>query len=151
MQARGAPPWRAPLSARAQPWTPACGRLSLPVRRDGDAALRRLTKRFDGVDLDKLAVRPAERAVARRALTPEQHGALERAIDNVHTFHAAQELAPFTLETAPGVRCERLIRPISAVGLYVPAGSRPTALDGHHAGRAGAHCRLSDTRAVHAA
>lgn len=95
------------------------------VRRDGDAALRLLTKSFDHVDLDKLAVTPAERAVARRALTPEQHGALERAIDNVHTFHAAQELSPFTLETVPGVRCERLIRPISAVGLYAPAGSAP--------------------------
>src|SRR6185437_10899935 len=30
-----------------------------------------------------------------------------------------------TLETMPGVRCERVIRPISAVGLYVPAGSAP--------------------------
>jgi histidinol dehydrogenase len=29
------------------------------------------------------------------------------------------------LEVQPGVRCERLIRPIDAVGLYVPAGSAP--------------------------
>jgi histidinol dehydrogenase len=29
------------------------------------------------------------------------------------------------LETMPGVRCERIIRPITAVGLYVPAGSAP--------------------------
>src|SRR6185437_11575555 len=30
-----------------------------------------------------------------------------------------------TLETMPGVRCERVVRPISTVGLYVPAGSAP--------------------------
>jgi histidinol dehydrogenase len=95
------------------------------VRRDGDAALRRLTKYFDHVDLDELTVTPAEFAAARQALTPEQHAALERAIDNVHTFHAAQGLVPLTLETMPGVVCERLIRPISAVGLYAPAGSAP--------------------------
>jgi histidinol dehydrogenase len=95
------------------------------VRRDGDAALRHLTTRFDHVDLDELAVTGAEIAAARRAVTPEQHTALERAIDNVHRFHAAQRLAPLSLETIPGVRCERLIRPVSAVGLYAPAGSAP--------------------------
>jgi len=95
------------------------------VRRDGDAALRRLTTRFDHVDLDELAVTGAERAAARQALTAEQRAALERAIDNVQRFHAAQPLGPFALETTPGVRCERMIRPISAVGLYAPAGSAP--------------------------
>jgi histidinol dehydrogenase len=95
------------------------------VRRDGDAALRLLTTCFDHVDLDERAVTPAEFAAAHRALTSEQYQALERAIDNVHTFHAAQKLSPLALETMPGVRCERLVRPISAVGLYAPAGSAP--------------------------
>jgi histidinol dehydrogenase len=95
------------------------------VRRDGDAALRALTNRFDQVDLDELAVTGAEMARARHALTRTQHAALERAIDNVHAFHEAQRLAPFALETTPGVRCERVIRPIAAVGLYAPAGCAP--------------------------
>lgn len=95
------------------------------VRRDGDAALRSLTARFDLVDLDELAVSDAEIASARGALTSAQHAALERAIDNVHAFHAAQRLAPFSLETMAGVRCERVIRPMAAVGLYAPAGSAP--------------------------
>src|SRR5690606_655377 len=30
-----------------------------------------------------------------------------------------------SLDTAPGVRCEQLIRPIDRVGLYAPAGSAP--------------------------
>jgi histidinol dehydrogenase len=95
------------------------------VRRDGDAALRAYTKRFDGVQLEELAVSRAEIAAARRALRPEQIAALERAVDNVRAFHAAQLPGTLSLETMPGVLCERLIRPIPAVGLYVPAGSAP--------------------------
>jgi histidinol dehydrogenase len=33
--------------------------------------------------------------------------------------------APFSIETAPGVRCGRILRGIGRVGLYVPAGSAP--------------------------
>jgi histidinol dehydrogenase len=50
---------------------------------------------------------------------------LQRAIDNVRVFHTAQQLAPLSVETTPGVRCERIVRPIDAVGLYIPAGTAP--------------------------
>ena len=95
------------------------------VRRDGDAALRSYTKQFDGVDLGDFAVTREEFSAARRALTAQQIAAIERAIENVRVFHAAQVPAPLSIETMPGVRCERLIRPIPAVGLYVPAGVAP--------------------------
>jgi histidinol dehydrogenase len=95
------------------------------VRRDGDAALRAYTKRFDGVDIDTLQVSPAEFAAARTALSEDQIAAIRTAIDHVERFHALQMPKPIALETMPGVRCERLIRPISAVGLYVPAGVAP--------------------------
>src|ERR1700730_11684273 len=95
------------------------------VRQQGDAALRNYTEWLDGVKLDPLAVSRAEFLEARKALSAEQLAALERAIDNVHKFHAAQVPQPFAMETMPGVRCERVIRPIQAVGLYVPAGSAP--------------------------
>jgi histidinol dehydrogenase len=95
------------------------------VRRDGDAALHALTERFDGVKLEGLKVSPAEFAAAREELSGEQIKALERAIENVSHFHEAQVPKPFATDTMPGVRCERIIRPIQAVGLYVPAGSAP--------------------------
>jgi histidinol dehydrogenase len=95
------------------------------VRRDGDAALKELTERYDGVRLDELAVSKAEFAAAERALTGAQHAAIEVAISTVHTFHAAQVAAPLRVETAPGVICERISVPVRAVGLYVPAGSAP--------------------------
>ncbi len=93
------------------------------VRARGDEALRSATRRFDGVELGALAVGPRELEDAERALSSGQRAALERAIENVERFHRAQRIESLSLETTPGVRCERIVRPISAVGLYVPAGS----------------------------
>ena len=95
------------------------------VRRDGDRALLDFTARFDGVQLERVACPPAEFAAARAQLSATQIEALERAVANVEKFHAAQALAPLSIETEAGVRCERITRPIGAVGLYVPAGSAP--------------------------
>src|SRR6202008_2188215 len=90
-----------------------------------DEALRAYTERFDGVKLETLAVSREEFAAARKEITAPQIAAIERAIDNVSRFHEAQAPKPFAMDTMPGVRCERIIRAIQAVGLYVPAGSAP--------------------------
>jgi histidinol dehydrogenase len=95
------------------------------VRQKGDAALYSYTERFDSVRLDSLAVSEKEFAAARGSVTSRQHAALETAIANVQQFHSAQLPQPLSLETTPGVRCERIFRAISTVGLYVPAGSAP--------------------------
>ncbi|HNR22423.1 MAG TPA: histidinol dehydrogenase [Steroidobacteraceae bacterium] len=98
------------------------------VRGGGDEAVRRFTSRFDGVPPERLATlaaTPAEFAAARGELGAAQIRALERAIANVESFHAAQRPAALSVETMPGVRCERVVRPIGSVGLYVPAGSAP--------------------------
>jgi histidinol dehydrogenase len=95
------------------------------VRKGGDAALRAYTQRFDGVDVPNLQVTPAEFAAARQRLTAEQIAAIETAISNVERFHIPQMLPPLELETMSGVRCARVIRPIPAVGMYVPAGTAP--------------------------
>ncbi|HUY83128.1 MAG TPA: histidinol dehydrogenase [Steroidobacteraceae bacterium] len=100
-------------------------RIITQVRRDGDAALRALTLRLDGARIDSLAVTEAEFDAAERALDQAAVEAIDTAIDAVRRFHAAQAQAPIAVETAPGVRCERLNVPIGAVGLYVPAGSAP--------------------------
>ncbi|MHB1871777.1 MAG: histidinol dehydrogenase [Steroidobacteraceae bacterium] len=95
------------------------------VRARGDQALREYTRRFDGVDLEDPRVDAEEFAAAQRAVGPRERQALEQAIENVERFHRTYGLEPVSLETMPGVRCERLYRPIGAVGLYVPAGSAP--------------------------
>jgi len=95
------------------------------VRTEGDVAVRRYTTRFGGPVLDDLRVAPSEFREARASLSPDEFAALERAVANVSRFHEAQVSAPLSLETMPGVRCERITRPIDSVGLYVPAGSAP--------------------------
>ena len=95
------------------------------VRSNGDSAVRDFTQRFDGVELDSVAVSPEEFEAAEAALDANQVAAIERAIDNVRTFHEAQLPTNIDLETSPGVRCQRISQPIESVGLYVPAGSAP--------------------------
>jgi len=95
------------------------------VRRDGDAALLSYAARFDRAQLDGVMVSAAEFDAAEKLLNEKQIAAIETAIDNVRRFHAAQLAAPLSMDVMPGVRCERIYRPIPAVGLYVPAGSAP--------------------------
>jgi histidinol dehydrogenase len=95
------------------------------VRAEGDTAVRRFTTQFGGASLQDLRVNAAEFREARASLSAEQIAALERAVANVARFHEAQVSAPLSVETMPGVRCERITRPIGSVGLYVPAGSAP--------------------------
>jgi histidinol dehydrogenase len=95
------------------------------VRTEGDAAIRRFTKQFSGVALDDLRVSPQEFRTARATLRAPELAALEQAVANVARFHEAQRTSTMSVETMPGVLCERITRPIDSVGLYVPAGSAP--------------------------
>jgi histidinol dehydrogenase len=95
------------------------------VRSEGDTAVRRCTREFDGVEPVDFSVGAAEFAAARGELGGAQLAAIEKAIANVDSFHRAGLPSAISLEVQPGVRCERVIRPLSAVGLYVPAGAAP--------------------------
>jgi histidinol dehydrogenase len=123
--ARRAAALRRPAQAARSDIAPTVARLVAEVRRDGDRALRRLTARFDGVRLRELRVGPAEFAAAERALSRADRAALRTAYRNLRRFHAAQTAAPVRVTTTPGVVCEKLVRPIGRVGLYVPGGSAP--------------------------
>ena len=95
------------------------------VRARGDAAVRELTERFDGVALQALAVTEVEFAAAAEALSPKLRGAIDDAAGRIEAFHREGMTREYAMDTAPGVRCERVLRPIARVGLYVPAGSAP--------------------------
>jgi histidinol dehydrogenase len=95
------------------------------VQADGDRALKKLTKKLDGVALESFKVTASEFSDARAALNAEQIAALQTAIANVTRYHEVQVDEPKQVETAPGVNCERITRPIPSVGLYVPAGTAP--------------------------
>jgi len=95
------------------------------VRADGDTALVELTEQLDGLSLASLEVDKQEFEQAETRLSEPQRKAIRAAAANIEKFHAAQLPSPLSVDTAPGVRCERLSRPIAGVGLYVPAGSAP--------------------------
>jgi histidinol dehydrogenase len=116
---------RRPTRSMRSQVTTAVGEIIDAVRTRGDAALQALSQRLDAVTLDSLCVSNAEFDAAETRLTPEARQALLRAIENVRRFHEAQRASPLVVETAPGVRCERRVVPVRAVGLYVPAGSAP--------------------------
>ncbi|MFN7519960.1 MAG: histidinol dehydrogenase [Lysobacteraceae bacterium] len=100
-------------------------RILAQVRADGDTALRALTRRFDNVELDTLAVGEAEFAAAEAGLDPALRAAMVEAKARLDAWHRAGAPTEFEIDTAPGVRCGRVLRAIDTVGLYVPAGSAP--------------------------
>jgi histidinol dehydrogenase len=72
-----------------------------------------------------IEVGEAEFAAAEASLDPLLKTAIQEAAARIAQFHRAAAPQPVGVDTAPGVRVERMLRPISRVGLYVPAGSAP--------------------------
>ncbi len=95
------------------------------VAARGDDALRVLTAHYDGVELESFEVDAAEFAEAESRVSNELRVAIEEAAGRIEAFHRAGMPQPYRVETAGGVVCERVSRPINPVGLYVPAGSAP--------------------------
>jgi histidinol dehydrogenase len=120
---------RAALARPAQSRSPALRdgveTIIADVRARGDQALRELTARYDHATLDELAVTDEEFAEAEARLSPELKAAVREAAGRIDRFHRAAATTAVSIETAPGVRVERVLRPIRRVGLYVPAGGAP--------------------------
>ena len=94
------------------------------VRTDGDAALRRLTERFDGARIDALRVPPDEVAAAVDAIPADLRAALEAAHANVWAYHATQ-VQPEVTHRNGGVTVREMVRPVDRAGCYVPTAAAP--------------------------
>jgi len=114
-----------PVQAVAAQTRDAVAGLIAAVRADGDAALREISLRFDGVAPESFEVTEAEFAAAEQAVPADLRQAMVEAAARIGVFHKAGMSQGYAVDTAPGVRCERMVRPIGRVGLYVPAGSAP--------------------------
>lgn len=95
------------------------------VRAGGDQALQELTRRFDNVELQSFRVTEDEFTAAAEQFDATVIAAIDLAITNIRRFHELQVPRDLSIETMPGVRCERRNQPIDSVGLYVPAGTAP--------------------------
>lgn len=114
-----------PAQSRADDLRRGVEQIIATVREGGDVVLRELTAKYDGCSLDAIEVGEAEFAAAEEALAPALKSAIAEAASRIDMFHRATAPRPLVVDTAPGVRVERMLRPITRVGLYVPAGSAP--------------------------
>jgi histidinol dehydrogenase len=91
------------------------------VRNGGDAAVRRLTAKFDRVDLGALRVPPDEVQGALKAVDSSLREALEHAYARVLAYHRFEPegLGDFVSEE---VTVRHLLRPVARAGLYAPGG-----------------------------
>ncbi len=95
------------------------------VRRDGDAALIRLTAQFDRQTLTPatLRVSDAEIAAAETACADDVLAALDLAAARIKAFHQRQIPEGIAYTDADGVRLGLRWTAVDAAGLYVPGGT----------------------------
>lgn len=94
------------------------------VRREGGAALVRLGRELDGVDLDEseLQVSSEEIAAGVAACPAPVRAAIEFAKGRILDYHRRQVPEDLRFEDEAGVSLGWKWRPIASVGIYVPGG-----------------------------
>lgn len=100
-------------------------RLIEDVRVNGDAALVRALKAFDGCDVEpsRLRVTEAEFAAARAAVSPALLAAIRDGIDHVRRFNEQiTARGDWSFESEPGLTVGEKVTPIASAGLFVPSG-----------------------------
>lgn len=95
------------------------------VRKQGDAALLRYARELDGLGDLPMRVSEEELAAAEEAMCPELRAAVERAIRNLRQFAEAQMPRERFEEFSPGRKVGWIVRPLEAIGCYVPSGRYP--------------------------
>lgn len=92
------------------------------VRANGDEAVRRLTKKFDGADLQDFRVTEEEIDEAVASVGEDLMAVLREAKENIEAYHKEQVRKSWIREFRPGVRLGEQYEPIQRVGVYVPGG-----------------------------
>jgi histidinol dehydrogenase len=110
------------------------------VRTDGDRALNRFARRFDGTR-PPLEISAAEMRRTAATVPLPVRRAVAQAAENIARVASRQIPPHFDLAVAPGVTVEQRVEPLQSVGCYVPGGRFPlpssllmTAVPAHVAG-----------------
>ncbi len=105
---------------------PAVKRIVADVRKRGDRALLRYAAQFDGLtNQANLRITPEEMADAWDAITPAMRQALSTSANRIRAFAVSQLPASWSESPIPGLTTGQLVRPLGAVGCYVPSGRHP--------------------------
>ena len=94
------------------------------VRKNGDTALAEFTERFDGVALtpDQFEVMPEEIDEALASVEPRMIQILERAHENIRSFHGKFLRESWEETQDDGTVLGQRITAVESAGVYVPGG-----------------------------
>lgn len=92
------------------------------VREEGDAALRKYARKFDGVTVEELRVSAEEIQAAYSKVDAEFLAALRIAAANIRAFHEKQKRNTWMDLQPDGTILGQVVRPLRRVGVYVPGG-----------------------------
>jgi histidinol dehydrogenase len=95
------------------------------VRRKGDSAVRDYARKLDGLADLPIRLTAKELAEAASVLPAHVRSAAEVAIRNIRQFAEAQLPRERFEEFSPGRKLGWIVRPLAAVGCYVPSGRYP--------------------------
>jgi histidinol dehydrogenase len=112
---------RPPLASAELAHKDAVEKILADVRQRGDAALKELAKKFDGVSLKNLAVSDDEIAAAYKNVDQSLIDALNLAADRIRAFHQTQLRYAIKEFMEEGVG--QIVNPIERVGVYAPGGT----------------------------
>jgi histidinol dehydrogenase len=94
------------------------------VKKDGDVALRRFARRFDGI-VPPFEVPAADIERAAGTVPRDVRVALERAATHIARVAERQLPRRWQIAVSPGVVVEQRVEPLARVGCYVPGGRYP--------------------------
>lgn len=97
------------------------GRILEDVRRRGDRAVMKYTRKFDRVTPASLRISASEVRGAARKVDSEFMRALEKSASRIRRFHERQREDSWSY-VFEGATLGQIIRPIERVGVYVPGG-----------------------------
>lgn len=102
-------------------------RILTDVRENGDAALSRYTRQFDGVEVSAKRVRVSEADInaAFEKISTEFVPILKYISENAKGFYAKDLPRSFRVKSPDGAVLEKTYRPLERVGIYVPGGTAP--------------------------
>jgi len=93
------------------------------VQKEGDDALAKYTKKFDGADISSLLVSEEEIEIAKDGVDPKLVKQIEAAASNISKYHKKQKRDDFWMEDfSPGISIGQSTVPLNAIGAYVPGG-----------------------------
>ena len=92
------------------------------VMTGGDAAVKKYTRKFDGVSVDGLAVSGDEIDEAFASVSPRFLEVVKKSAENIAEFHSKQKKSGFEINR-DGVTLGQKYTAVEKAGLYVPGGT----------------------------